>query len=133
MSAVKPFFDTNVLLYLLAEDGRANIAENLLGQGGKVSVQVLNEFASVASRKLKMGWPEIREVLGTIRSICTIVPLTEETHDEALEICERYGVSLYDALILAAANQAGCDVVYSEDMQAGQSIGNVIIENPFRR
>ncbi len=133
MSAIKPFFDTNVLLYLLAEDDRADIAESLLGQGGTISVQVLNEFASVASRKLRMGWPEIREILATIQSICSIVPVGVEIHDDALDLCERYGFSFYDAAILAAAIQARCDVVYSEDMQDGQTIGNVIIKNPFRR
>ena len=62
MKIDRPFFDTNVLLYLLSEDiGKADRAEALIGMGGILSVQVLNEFASVASRKLKMSYSEIRD------------------------------------------------------------------------
>ena len=64
MSKADSFFDTNVLLYLLSTDGaRADRAEALLASGGTISVQVLNEFASVASRKLAMSISEIREIL----------------------------------------------------------------------
>jgi predicted nucleic acid-binding protein len=131
MPASKPFLDTNVLLYLLSSDAKADKAEALLAGGGTISVQVLNEFASTASRKLKMTWPEIREILATVRAICAVVPVTVDTHDKGLAIAERYGVSFYDSLILAAAREAGCRVVYSEDMQHGQTIGDVTIRNPF--
>ncbi|MGA8419687.1 MAG: PIN domain-containing protein, partial [Pseudolabrys sp.] len=73
MSAADSFFDTNVLLYLLSKDAaKADLAEALLATGGVVSVQVLNEFASVATRKLAMTIPEIREVLSTIRAVCNV-------------------------------------------------------------
>lgn len=95
MSGAERFLDTNVLLYLLSGDGaRADRAEAEVGAGGVVSVQVLNEFASVASRKLGMSIREIREVLTTIRSVCSVVPLTEDTHDLGLSIAERYGLSV---------------------------------------
>jgi predicted nucleic acid-binding protein len=74
MSAGKPFFDTNVLLYLLSTDAKADQAESLLAGGGVVSVQVLNEFVSVALRKLKMKWPELREILATGHQIAVIGP-----------------------------------------------------------
>ena len=131
MSAAKPFFDTNVLLYLLSADARADKAEALLALGGVVSVQVLNEFVSVAYRKLKMPWPEIREILATIRAICEVIPVTVEIHETGLAIAERYGFSFYDSLILAAAKQAECRTVYSEDMQDGQVVQGVTIRNPF--
>ena len=131
MSAAKPFFDTNVLLYLLASDAKADKAETLLAAGGVISVQVLNEFASVAFRKLKMSWPEIREILTTIRSICEVVPLTVDIHEAGLVIAERYQLSFYDSLILAAAELHDCREVYSEDMGDGQKIGRVTIRNPF--
>lgn len=131
MSAVRPFFDTNILLYLLSADAKADKAEALLALGGVVSVQVLNEFVSVAFRKLKMTWPEIHNILATIRAICEVVPVTVEIHETGLTIAERYGLSIYDSLILAAAKQAGCRVVYSEDMQDGQAVQGVIIRNPF--
>jgi len=131
MSAGKAFFDTNVLLYLLASDAKADKAEALLATGGTISVQVLNEFASTASRKLKMKWPEIREILATIRAVCDVVPVTVEVHEKGLAIAERYGVSFYDSLILAAAQEAGCRTVYSEDMQNGQKFRDVTVRNPF--
>lgn len=131
MSAARPFFDTNVLLYLLSADAKADQAEALLTGGGVVSVQVLNEFASVAFRKLKMTWDEIRDVLATIRAICEVIPVTVEIHEAGLAIAKRYGLSIYDSLILAAAKQAGCRVMYSEDMQDGQAVQGVTIHNPF--
>ena len=134
MSAAERFFDTNVVLYLFSsDDARADRAEKELSAGGVVSVQVLNEFASVASRKLRMSIAEIREVLATIRAVCTIVPITEETHDLGLQVAERYGLAVYDSLIVAAALLAGCKTVMSEDMQDGQVVeGRVRIRNPFR-
>jgi predicted nucleic acid-binding protein len=132
MSAVKPFFDTNVLLYLISVDAKADKAETLLEAGGVVSVQVLNEFASVSSRKFKMAWPDIREALAAIRAGCKVIPLTEEIHESASAIIEKYGFSFYDSLILAAAAEAKCRTVYSEDMQDGQVVRGVTIRNPFK-
>jgi predicted nucleic acid-binding protein len=133
MNEAEVFFDTNVVLYLLSADAvKADRAEELLATGGMISVQVLNEFASVASRKLRLSWPEIRDVLAPIRVICPVVPLSVDTHDRALLLVERYGLSLYDALIVAAALLAGCKTLYSEDMQHGQVIERQLtISNPF--
>jgi predicted nucleic acid-binding protein len=130
----KVFFDTNVLLYLLSGDAaKADRAEELVAQGGTIGVQVLNEFASVASRKLGMSHAEIRDVLESIRAICAVAPLTLEIHDRALGQAERYGFSIYDALIVAAALEADCGTLYTEDLQDGQVIdGSLTISNPFR-
>ncbi len=127
------FFDTNVLLYLLSADtAKADRAEEVLALGGTISVQVLNEFAAVASRKLRMSWREVREVLAQIRAVCTVVPVTIETHEQGLRIAERYGLSIYDALIVSAALLAGCKTLHSEDMQDGQIIERrLTIRNPF--
>lgn len=127
------FHDTNILLYLLSADaGKADRAEELLMAGGCLSVQVLNEYAAVASRKLGMNWQEIREALDVVRKICRLVPVDARTHDRALQIAERYGFSVYDALIVAAALLAGCDTLYSEDLQAGQRIDRQLtVINPF--
>ena len=133
MSAPERFFDTNVLLYLLsADESKSGRAEEELGAGGIISVQVLNEFASVASRKLKMSLAEIREVLAAIRAVCQVVPINEETHDKGLEVADKYGLSVYDAMIVASALLSGCDTVLSEDMQDGQILDGVLrIRNPF--
>jgi predicted nucleic acid-binding protein len=134
MSAAERFFDTNVLLYLLSgDDVKADRAENELSAGGVLSVQVLNEFASVAARKLKMSIAEIREVLAAVRTVCKIVPIAEETHDTGLQLAERYGLSVYDAMIVASALLAGCKTIVSEDMQDGQIFeGGLEVRNPFR-
>ena len=132
MSEVDSFFDTNVLLYLLSKDAaKADRAEALLASGGVVSVQVLNEFASVASRKLAMTIPEIREILSTIQGVCIVKPLDIETHKLGLELAERYGFSIYDGMIVAAAVHAECTILYTEDLQQGQMIAKLQIRNPF--
>jgi predicted nucleic acid-binding protein len=133
MSGDKPFFDTNVLLYLLSDDdAKADKAEELLGAGGVVSVQVLNEFTSVATRKLSMPIADVREVLNTVRAICRVDPLTVEIHDRGLELAERYRFSLYDSMIVASALHGECSTLYSEDLQSGQRIDDQLtIINPF--
>ena len=133
MRGTESFFDTNILLYLLSgENDKADRAEAVLAQGGTISVQVLNEFAAVAARKLGLSYVEIREVLEPVRAVCAVEPLTLKTHDLGLHLAERYGFSVYDALIVAAALLAGCRTLYTEDLQDGQSIeGRLTVRNPF--
>ena len=128
------FFDTNVLLYAAAQpDPRSDAARALLARGGIVSVQVLNEFAAVARRKLRCAWPEVVQALAAIRVLCPAPrPLTVGTHDAALGLASRYGFQIYDALVVAAALEAGCATLFSEDLQDGQVIdGRLTIRNPF--
>lgn len=130
----KAFLDTNVLLYAIGQhDSRTPRAEALVEHGGIVSVQVLNELAAVAHRKLKMSRPDVTDALGAIRTLCpSVVPLTVTTHDAALLLAAKHGFHIYDALIVATALEAGCDTLYSEDMQSGQVIGGrLTIRNPF--
>jgi len=133
MKSDKPFFDTNVLLYLLSEDSRkADRAEAIMLKGGMINVQVLNEFSSVASRKLKMTYAEIRDALQIVRAVCQTQAVTIDIHELGLDIAERYGYTLYDSMIVSAALQSGCTILYSEDMQHGQIIeGQLRITNPF--
>jgi predicted nucleic acid-binding protein len=128
-----PFLDTNVLLCLLSADGRrADRAERIVAAGGVISVQVLNEFASVASRKLAMPWPEIRDVLQGLRALCTMQPVTVEVHDRALVLAERHRFGIYDAAIVASALVAGCRTLYSEDLQDGRRFDTTLtVRNPF--
>lgn len=133
MSAGERFFDANLILYLLSSDLRkAGIAEQALEMGGVVSVQVLNEFAAVATRKFKMLLPEVREVLAAVRAACMVVPLTEAAHDKGLELAARHKLPVYDAMIIASACLAGCKSLLSEDMQHGQVFERSLkIHNPF--
>ena len=127
------FLDTNVLIYLLSDNTlKADIAQDLLRSGGVVSVQVLNEFASVALRKTDLRLDEVREVLRGIRRFCRVEPLTIDTHELGLAYSARYRYTIYDSMILAAAALAGCTTLMSEDLHAGQTVGNEIrIHNPF--
>lgn len=129
----KVFLDTNILLYLLSADPiKAGKAEDVVAGGGIISVQVLNEFASIASRKLQMPIEDIQEILAQIRTICAVEPITVDTHDRGMQLAAQYSLSIYDAMIVAAALLAGCTTLYSEDMQHGQIIDNQLnIRNPF--
>jgi predicted nucleic acid-binding protein len=133
MSAADDFFDTSILLYLLSNDAdKADRVERLLERQGTISVQVLNEFAAVALRKCKMPLSAVREVLESLRAVCSVESLTLTTHDAGLGVCERYGFSLYDSMIVSAALTAKVKVLYSEDLQHGQLIDNRLrIINPF--
>ena len=134
MAAAKAFIDSNVILYLLSADTKkADAAEAILHAGGLISVQVLNEIANVAVRKLGMSWTEINQFLAPLRSLCTVEPLTVETHDRGREVAERYGLNVYDSMIVAAALLAECTVLYSEDMQAGLLVDKQLrIADPFK-
>lgn len=127
------FVDTNVLLYLASGDHRkADRAEAVLAQGGTISVQVLNEIANVLRRKMRMSWPETYVFLGTIRALLQVEPVTQATHETGLRVSERYGLSIYDAMIVSAALTAGCDTLLSEDMQDGLVVDDRLrIVNPF--
>jgi predicted nucleic acid-binding protein len=127
------FFDSNVLLYLASEDSaKADRAEALVKASGTVSVQVLNEIANVARRKMRLSWAETREFLDNIRGLLSVRAVTVEQHETGLALAERYGLSVFDAMIVAAALDAGCDRLWSEDMQNGIMIGRRLrIVNPF--
>jgi len=132
-SSVRPFIDTNVLVYLASgHKAKADRAEEIVKEGGTISVQVLNEFASVARRKLGMTWVDTRDFLSTIRELLTVVPVTEEIHELGLALAERYQLSVYDGMIIAAALDVGCDVVLSEDMQHDLIVDErLVVRNPF--
>jgi predicted nucleic acid-binding protein len=128
------FFDSNVLLYVVSDDpAKADLAEGHILQGGTISVQVLNEVTNVARRKMRLSWPEAHQLLSSIRSLLTIQPITLATHDLGLGLAERHGFSVYDAMIVAAALQADCETLLSEDMHHGMLVdGRLRILNPFR-
>ena len=128
------FLDSNILVYAFTADPRAAAAQALLERGCMISVQGLNEFANVARRKLGKSWEEIRDALAAIRTLCkNVLPINLDTHDAALDLAERHGFALFDALMIAAALEAGSDILWSEDMQHGMTIdGRLRIANPFR-
>ncbi|MEQ8964362.1 MAG: PIN domain-containing protein [Azospirillaceae bacterium] len=126
------FFDTNVVLYLLDDGPKADTAERLLGSGGTISVQVLNEALVNCIRKARMSWDEAAAFLDGIRSICHVVEKTTEVHDIGRALGARYGFSVYDAMIVSAALVSDCGTLYSEDMQDGLLVERTLrIANPF--
>lgn len=132
MSA-KNFLDTNVLIYAFATgDPRKAAAEQRLAQGGTISVQVLNEFAAVSSRKLGHSWSEIAKRIEVIKALVgPPTALTEAVHDAARDLAQRHKLAFYDALIVAAALSAKCDTLWTEDFQVGAKFGPLTVRNPF--
>ena len=129
---MRPFFDTNTLVYAVSADPRGHRARELLDGGGTVSVQVLNELTNVLLRKLRRSWPEIEAVMDDLAPLLSPpVPLTLATHQAARWLARDHGFGFYDALILAAAIEAGCDTLFSEDLQDGRRLGGLRIVSPF--
>jgi predicted nucleic acid-binding protein len=128
------FIDTNIVIYSLSDNEQKQYkALALLADYPVVSVQVLSEAANVMRRKLDFDIPSIRTVINRISQECrSIESISLTTLNGALAIAERYNFSHYDSLIVAAALQADCTILYSEDMQHGQLIeGRMTIMNPF--
>jgi len=137
----KYFIDTNIFIYTFDPSSpqkqalaRKLVAKALEDSQGVISFQVIQEFLNVATRKFKIPL-ESRDCTLYLRSV--LAPLCEvypsiEFYREALDIQERWRFSFYDSMIVAAAIEAGCDILFSEDLQHGMAIRNLTIENPFR-
>ena len=128
------FFDTNVIVYIASADPvKAAKAEQAVAGGGAICVQVLNELTNVAKRKMQMPWADIHELLSTLRGLLTVYPMTIEVHETGLALAECYRLSTFDGMIAASALHAGCDTLWSEDMQHGLVLKEGLrILNPFR-
>ncbi|NBQ68613.1 MAG: PIN domain-containing protein [Nitrosomonadaceae bacterium] len=135
------FIDTNIFIYLFDEtdDRKRAIAEQLIQQALEtrnacISYQVIQETLNVVTRKLPspMSTENARRFLEQI-----LIPLWQAVpslalYQQGLELQARYGFSFYDALIIAAALESGSTRLYTEDLQHGQQVGELLIENPFR-
>ncbi len=128
-----PLLDTNILVYAFADDPRSAVAQTLLSEPFILSVQALNEFANVARRKLGMSWAEIRLAIADLSALAAaIVPIDKECNSLAVDLAARYNFSIFDALMIASALQAGSGQCFSEDMQNGLMVdGRLVILNPF--
>jgi predicted nucleic acid-binding protein len=132
------FVDSNVLIYAadesLPQPRKTSIARELLRQRDLwISVQVLNEFTVNARRQDKLAFSPDQERQWHERLLLfAIIPLTIETFLAALTIHARYQVSHWDSLILAAAREAGCETLYTEDLADGQVYDGIRVVNPFR-
>jgi predicted nucleic acid-binding protein len=129
---VSAFLDTNILVYAQQTGPKATIARDLIAQGGTISVQILNELTNVLRKKDNRSWRDIELVIDDVdNALEPALPLTAATSRAALTLARDHGFAFYDALIVAAAIEAGCDVLYTEDMQHGRSVSGLNIVNPF--
>jgi predicted nucleic acid-binding protein len=130
----REFVDTNVIVYAFSTDLRTGMASSILKRGCQTSIQGLNEFVSVARRKLGMDWSEVDRALRAIGILCRqIHPVDNDTHRQAVTLARNHNFHIYDALMLASALKSGCDTFYSEDLQHGLKIERQLqIVNPFQ-
>src|ERR1700689_146344 len=135
------FLDTNIFVYSLdlTAPAKARRAATLIRDGletgnGIVSYQVVQEFFNVAFRRFAqpMSAFAAEEYLNTPFRPLLVVHSSPALFISALQVYAQHHLSWYDSLIVAAAQEAGCSVLYSEDMQHGQRVNHLRIENPFR-
>jgi predicted nucleic acid-binding protein len=138
MNGGKAFFDTNVLLYMYgggdtAKQARAEalVAEHL--QSGTIlsSTQVVQEFYAAGSRKVGMPRAQLQTAIAALLDLPLVLIGPPEILS-AIQIEQRYQISFWDALILAAAESGGAEVLFTEDLNDGQQYGAVLVRNPFR-
>lgn len=129
----KVFIDTNIVIYSLGPNSaKAALAAPLFAHHPIISTQVLSETANVALKKLAMPLSETSKLLVMLEATCKVEIVTPATMQRALDIAGRYGFSWFDSLIVASALDAGCDTLYTEDLQHGQVIeGRLSVTNPF--
>lgn len=137
LMAARSFIDTNVLIYAEASDApvKQRVALALLKQlyestDGVLSTQVLQEYCNVALKKLRLPVQHIRAQLDLYEQF-ELVQVTPAVIRAGLDLHQTRSVAFYDALILASAQLAGCNVLFSEDLNAGETVGGVQIINPF--
>jgi predicted nucleic acid-binding protein len=134
------FLDTNVFVYAFDANApaKAKRASQLIRQAadtgrGIVSYQVVQEFFNVAFRRFPqpMNPAEAEQYLITVFRPLLAIQSSSALYVEGLRIAREYRMSWYDCLVVAAALQGDCGILYSEDLQHGQNIGDLRIENPF--
>ncbi len=126
--------DTNIAFYALAQEGEKSLrAKKVLASAAFLSVQLLNEYAFAARRKLRRDWADITHDINLLRTIIPdIYSIDNAANQAALRLAEHFQLAFYDALMLAVALANGAVTFYSEDMQHGMILNNQLtIINPF--
>ena len=140
-TTVPSFVDTNVLVYAEDRDAKAkhDVARDLIvelweDRNGVLSVQVLQEFYVNVTRKLKKPLTNAK-ALEVVEEYLTwtIVENTGKLLTNAIELQQRAHLSFWDAMVVQAAIEAGCDKLYSEDLNVGQRFGSLVVVNPFKQ
>ena len=132
------FIDSNVFIYaadsrdpVKREIARKTLASVVRSGDGVINVQVLNEFASVAYRKLKLTVDEIKSYIKLFRAI-PVLPMSENVTEKGLDVMNRYSLQFYDSLLLVSASSCGCNEFITEDLNDGQVYYGVTVVNPFK-
>lgn len=133
VTKMKIFLDSNIVLYALGDDeAKRAIATEILAERPLVSTQVINECSHVLRRKLQLSPAQVREKMERLLDVVQVTEVGLTEIRIAWEVAHRYGFSHYDSLIIAAALSAGCDTLYTEDMQSSQVINERLkLLNPF--
>ena len=129
----KIFADTNIVIYAESRHlEKSPAAVSILEAGPVISTQVINETVSVLTRKHGFTLVDANQVALSLLDLCEVVPVDVQTVRDAIHIGERYQLSIWDSLIVAAALLSDCETLYSEDLQHGQIFGGRLqIVNPF--
>jgi predicted nucleic acid-binding protein len=130
---VRAFADTNIIVYAQSDDGeKSKTARAILESAPVISTQVVNETIAALTSKYRFTKPDAYELAIGLMDLCEVVSVDKRTICEAMTLALRYQLSHWDALIVAAAIEAGCDLLYSEDMQNGQVFNDqVTVIDPF--
>ena len=133
MPAERIFLDSNVIIYAYFKQNekKQRISKQLISKNTIISTQVLQELTNTLHRKMGIDYSIVRSILRECLKNCDLNTNTSDTVFSALGIAERYSLSFYDSLIVAAALESKCTTLYSEDMQHNQRIENLTIKNPF--
>jgi predicted nucleic acid-binding protein len=130
------FLDSNILVYSYSnsEIPKQEIARRLIADSNSfISTQVLQELCNIVTRKFKFTYEQAATAIKESCQNNSLHVNTEDTLLQACQIAEKYRFSLYDSLIVAAALESNCSVLYSEDLHDGQAIeGKLKVKNPFR-
>ena len=133
------FIDSNVFIYAADSKNhekraldRKLITSAVLSGRCRINVQVLNEFSSVAHRKLGLTVDEVKAYLEMFRAL-PVLPVSADVTEKGLDVMSRYGLQFYDSLLLVSASESGCDEFISEDLNDGQIYCGMKAVNPFKR
>jgi len=126
--------DSNILIYnhSLDYESKRIIARDLFKENPVVSSQVISEYINVMKRNFKMQKLELMQLCSLWLEKCSIQPVVFSTIQLAQHLVSKYDFQIFDGIIIAAALEADCDILYSEDIQNGQIVENMLkIVNPF--
>ena len=126
--------DSNILIYAFANnnDFRKSIAKDIIAKCNIISIQAVNETSYILLKKFKLPKEELEKVIQFMKNQFIISSLTTNILDQTIALCKKYDFSFWDSMMIAAALENHCSIIYTEDLSHGQLIENRLrIINPF--